>query len=79
MRVRLGIVPGQMLADEAIEHVAGHRGLDTRVAGRAAVIEIELGVEDVRDEVRFAHREPAQRIGDDVVLRLEEILGAVEA
>ena len=79
MGVRLGIAAGLVLADEAVEHVVGHLRLDPRVAGRAAVIEIEVGIHDVGNEVRLAQGQPAQRIGHDVVLGLEEVLTAVEA
>ena len=79
VRVRLRIAPGLVLADEAVEHVVRHAGLDALVAGRAAVIEIKVGVHDVGNEIRLAHGQPAQRIADDVVIGLEEILPAVEA
>src|SRR5215218_11462163 len=79
VRVRLRVAPGLVLADEAVEHVVGHAWLNPQVAGRAPVIEIKLPVHDVRNEVRLAHGEPAQRIGLDLVLRLEEVCAAVEA
>ena len=77
--MRLGIAAGLVLADPEIEAVAGHERLDAAVAGRAAVIERQLAVDDVGHEVGAAHGEPAHRIGLDVVLGLEEVVGAGEA
>src|SRR5262249_58879809 len=48
--VRLGIAAGLVLAYPEIEAIAGHERLDPAVAGRAAGIERELGVDDVGEE-----------------------------
>src|SRR6516165_10425389 len=45
--VGLGVAPGDVLADELVEYVAGERWLEAAVAGRAPVVEIELGIENV--------------------------------
>src|SRR5262249_15919544 len=44
--VRLGIAAALVLADPQIEAVAGHRRLDAAVAGRAPVVERQVGVDD---------------------------------
>ena len=76
--MRLGIAAVLVLADPEIEAIAGHERLDPAVAGRAAVVERQVAIDDVGDEIGAPHGEPAHRIGLDVVLRLEEILGAAE-
>ena len=79
MRMRLRIAAVLMLADPEVEAIIGHERLDAAVADRAAVVERQFTIDHVRDEVGLAHGEPAHRIGLDVVLRLEEVVGAVEA
>jgi hypothetical protein len=49
---------------------------DAAIAGRAAVVERQLGVDDIGHEVGAPHGKPADRIGLDVVVRLEEIIRA---
>src|SRR3984893_15470495 len=60
--VGLGITAGDVLPDKSVEHVGRHVRLHPLVAGRAPVIEVELGIEDVGDEIGLAHGEPAQRV-----------------
>ena len=79
VRVRLGIAAVLVLPDPQIEHVAGHERLDTAEAGRAAVVERQVAVDDVGNEIGAAHGEPAHRVGLDVVLVLVEVVGAAEA
>jgi hypothetical protein len=67
-----------VLADPEIEGVAGHERLDAAEAGRAAVVERQVAVDDVGHEVGAPHGKPAHRIGLDVVLVLVEIVGAPE-
>ena len=79
MCMRLGILSREIFADELIKDIARHVGLHALVAGRASVIEIELGVKNIGNEIGLAHGETAQRIGDDVVLGLEVGVAAVKA
>src|SRR5262245_60765991 len=65
--VRLGIAAGLVLADPQIEAVAGHERLDPAVAGRAAVVERQVGVDDVGNEIGAPHGEPADRIRLDII------------
>ncbi len=64
------------MADPEIEAVARHIGFDAAVSRRAAVIQWQLRVDDVRNEVGAPHRETAHRIGFQIVARLEVIIGA---
>ena len=79
VRVRLGIAAVLVLADPEIERVAGHERLDAAEAGRAAVVERQVAVDDVGNEIRAPHGEPAHRIRLDVVLVAVEVVGADEA
>ena len=76
--MRLGIAADLVLADPEIERIAGHERLDAPPSDRAAVVERQVAIDDVRHEVGAAHREPAHRIGLDVVLVLVEVVGARE-
>src|SRR3954452_11505549 len=51
MFVRLGITAGLVLADPDIEAVVGHLRLDAAIARRAAVVERQLGIDDVGYEI----------------------------
>ena len=77
--MRLGITAVLMLRDPQIEGVAGHERLDPAVAGRAAVIERQVAIDDVGNEIGPAHGEATHRIGLDVVLVFVEVVGAAEA
>ena len=76
--MRLGIASGLVLADPEIERIAGHERLDAPPARRAPVVERQVAIDDVGHEIRAPHREPAHRIGLDVVLVLVEVVGARE-
>src|SRR4051812_47089634 len=52
MRMGFRVAAILVLADPEIERVAGHEGLDAPPAGRAAVVERQIAVDDVGDEVR---------------------------
>src|SRR5208282_562551 len=77
--MRLGIMAVLVLADPQIEGVAGHERLDAAPAGRAAVVERQIAIDDVGNEIGAPHGEPAHRIGLDVVFVFVEIVGAGEA
>src|SRR5215471_6756322 len=77
--VRLGIAAVLMLGDPEVEGVARHEGLDTAITGRAAVIEGQIAVDDIRNEVGPPHGEPAHRVRLDVVAVFVEIVGTAEA
>ena len=68
-----------MLADPQIERVAGHERLDAAPSDRAAIVERQVAIDDVRHEVGAPHGEASHRIGLDVVLVLVEVVGAREA
>src|SRR5262249_15513551 len=68
------IATGLVLADPQREAVAGHERLDPAVAGRAAVVERQVGVDDVGNEIGAPHREPADRIRLDIIAGLEIVL-----
>ena len=86
--MRLGIATRLVLTDPLVEAVAGHVRLNAAIARRAAVIERQFAIDNVRDEVGLAHRKSAHRIGRQIVLILEivsragiavgEIIRAVE-
>ena len=78
MRVGFGIAARLVLADKAVEHVVGHCRLNAEVTRRTAVIKVELTVDDIGNQIRFAHRKASQRIGRDVVFGFEEIRAAVK-
>src|SRR5262249_49936481 len=61
--VRLRIAPGLVLADPHVETVVRHLRLDAAIAGRAPVIERQLGIDDVGDEIGPPHGRAAGRIG----------------
>src|SRR5207237_2951621 len=79
VRVAIRIPAGFVLPDKTVEYIVRHIRLDAQIAGGTAVIEIELAIDDVRDEVALAHGKAAQRIRCDVVLRLEEVGATIEA
>ena len=58
--------------------MAGHEGLDPPITGRAPVVERQIRVDDIGDEVGAPHGEPANRVGLDIVARLEKVLGPGE-
>src|SRR5262245_45916696 len=62
VRVRLGIAADLVLADPEIERVAGHERLDPAPADRAAVVERQVAIDDIRHEVGAPHGEAAHRI-----------------
>ena len=66
--VRLRVPPSLVLADPQIKAVARHERLDPSVAGRAAVIEWQVGVDDVRNEIGASHGSP--RIGSGSISSL---------
>jgi len=72
--VRLGIAAGLVLADPDIETVVGHLRFDSAIAGRTAVIERQLGVDDVRNEIRAPHRKPAFEAALQGINRLKKIV-----
>ncbi len=74
--MRLGIAAVLVLADPEIERVAGHERLDAAPSDRATIIERQVAVDDIRHEIGAPHREPADRVRLDVVIRLEEVVGA---
>ena len=74
----LGVAAVLVLADPEIKGIAGHERLDPAVAGRAAVVERQVAIDDVGNEVGAPHGEAAHRIGLDVVLVFVEIVGAAE-
>ena len=77
--MRLRIMAVLVLADPQIESIAGHERLDAAQAGRAAIVERQIAIDDVGNEIGAPHGEPAHRIGLDIVLVFVEIVGAGEA
>ena len=68
-----------VLADPQIKAVAGHERLDPAVAGRAAVVEGQVGVDDVGNEIGAPDGEPADRVRLDIIAGLEIVLRPGEA
>src|SRR6266851_4753667 len=60
--VGFGIAAVLVLADPQIERIAGHERLDAAPARRAAVVERQVAVDDIRYEVGAPHGEPPHRV-----------------
>src|SRR5262249_51092564 len=77
--VGLGVAAVLMLADPEVESIARHKRLDAAESGRAAVVERQIAIDDIRNEVGSPHGEAAHRVRLDVVLVLVEIVCPAEA